>query len=346
MLLCLAVISYIFLIMREQKIPILKVTQLKTRLRSNGKIYQPVDDVGFEIHPGETLCLVGESGCGKSVTALSLLRLLEQPPWEIEAGEILLEGKNIWSLPEADMQKIRGNRIAMIFQEPMTSLNPVLTIGEQIDEALIIHKKNSRQEAKKKTIDLLNNVGLPDANKKYNDYPHQLSGGMRQRVMIAMALSCEPSLLIADEPTTALDVTVQAQILELLKDYQKKSGMGLLLITHDFGIVAETADRVAVMYASKLVETGDARSIFKNPRHPYTAGLLEAVPKIQGVSERLSVIPGQVPDSSGYPQGCHFAPRCSYATDRCQNEKPDSAEVEPGHSVSCFEWKNVKNVKN
>jgi peptide/nickel transport system ATP-binding protein len=332
--------------MSEQKIPVLKVTQLKTRLRSNGKIYQAVDDVGFEIYPGETLCLVGESGCGKSVTALSLLRLLEQPSWEIEAEEILLEGKDIWSLPEIDMRKIRGNRIAMIFQEPMTSLNPVLTIGEQIDEALMLHKKNSRQEAKKKTFELLNNVGLPDAEKKYEEYPHQLSGGMRQRVMIAMALSCEPSLLIADEPTTALDVTVQAQILELLKDYQKRSGLALLLITHDFGIVAEAADHVAVMYASKLIETGEARSIFKNPRHPYTVGLLEAVPKIQSVSERLSVIPGQVPDSSHYPPGCHFAPRCSYATDRCQNEKPDIVEIEPGHSVCCFEWKNVKNVKN
>ncbi len=331
---------YIF-IMSTAKKELLKIRGLRTYLYSGEKCFKAVDDLALEINREETLCLVGESGCGKSVTALSILRLLPKP-WEIKADELVFEGTDLMALSEDRMRQMRGHRVAMIFQEPMTSLNPVLTIGDQIDEAQILHRRLSRKEAKAKTISLLEKVGLPDAEKKYGEYPHQLSGGMRQRAMIAMALSCEPALLIADEPTTALDVTVQAQILELLKSYQKETGMGLLLITHDFGIVAEAADRVTVMYASKPVETGDAETLFRNPRHPYTLGLLGAVPSIDRVQGRLAVIPGQVPDSSAFPPGCHFAPRCSYASKQCQIEKPGPVEIEPGHTVFCYEWEKVK----
>lgn len=321
--------------------PLIRLNNLSSYLHSNGKCFKAVDGISFEISDGETLCLIGESGCGKSVTSLSILRLLDQPPWKIDAGEIAFKGRNLLKLTEEEMRAVRGNQIAMIFQEPMTSLNPVLTIGDQIDEAMILHKRLSNKEAKTATIQLLEKVGLPDAGNKYGDYPHQLSGGMRQRVMIAMALSCDPLLLIADEPTTALDVTVQAQILELLRQYQKETGMGLLLITHDFGIVAEMADRVAVMYASKLVEYGSVRSIFQNPKHPYTIGLLNAIPRMDRAAERLAVIPGQVPDASEYPAGCHFAPRCDFATERCRNEKPDPVELETGHFVHCWEYEKV-----
>lgn len=320
---------------------LIKINRLKTYLQSSGKCFKAVDDISFEINPGETLCLVGESGCGKSVTALSILRLLSEPLWKISAVELRFKGRELLELPEEAMRAIRGNEIAMIFQEPMTSLNPVFTVGEQIREALVLHKEKSKREAREIAIGLLNKVGLPDAEKKYDEYPHRLSGGMRQRVMIAMALSCAPSLLIADEPTTALDVTVQAQILELLKSYQQETGMGLLLITHDFGVVAEMADRVAVMYASELVESADVQTIFRNPKHPYTVGLLDAIPRIDNRVSNLQVIPGQVPDSSQYPQGCHFAERCEFVKDRCRKEKPESAEVEPGHFVSCWEFENV-----
>ncbi|KAB2878715.1 ABC transporter ATP-binding protein [bacterium] len=320
---------------------LIRINHLRTYLNSGDMCFKAVDDISFDIHSGETLCLVGESGCGKSVTALSILRLLAEPPWEVSAEELWFKEKNMLSLSAETMRAIRGNDIAMIFQEPMTSLNPVFTVGNQIHEALILHKKISQKEAKALTIKLMKKVGLPDAENKYDDYPHQLSGGMRQRVMIAMALSCDPSLLIADEPTTALDVTVQAQILELLRAYQQESGMGLLLITHDFGVVAEMADRVAVMYASKIVESGDVQTIFRNPKHPYTIGLLDAIPKIDSKAAYLKVIPGQVPDSSRYPQGCHFAPRCEYAVERCRNEKPDSLEIESGHFVNCWEFERV-----
>lgn len=322
--------------------PLIRLNNLRSYLHTNGKCFKAVDDISFDISAGETLCLVGESGCGKSVTSLSILRLLEHPPWKIEATEIDFNGRNLLHLTEEEMRGVRGNQISMIFQEPMTSLNPVLTIGDQIDEALILHKKKSRKEAKEVTLGLLEKVGLPDAGKTYNDYPHRLSGGMRQRVMIAIALSCDPLLLIADEPSTALDVTVQAQILELILRYQKETGMGLLLITHDFGIVAEMADRVAVMYASKLVEYGNVRSIFHNPKHPYTVGLLNAIPRMNRAAERLAVIPGQVPDASEYPAGCHFAPRCSYVTEKCRNEKPDPVELEPGHFVHCWEYEKIE----
>ena len=321
--------------------PLIKLNHLRSYLQSNGKCFKAVDDISFEISAGETLCLVGESGCGKSVTSLSIMRLLAQPPWKIDASEITFNGRDLLRLTEEEMRGVRGNQISMIFQEPMTSLNPVLTVGDQIDEALILHKKLSQKDAKAAAIQLLEKVGLPDAGKKYDDYPHQLSGGMRQRVMIAMALSCDPLLLIADEPTTALDVTVQAQILELIKLYQKESGMGLLLITHDFGIVAEMADRVAVMYASKLMEYGSVRSIFHNPKHPYTVGLHHAIPRMDKAAERLAVIPGQVPDASRYPAGCHFAPRCGFATEQCRNEKPDPVELETGHVVYCWEYEKV-----
>lgn len=321
---------------------VLYISHLITRLQSGGRVFKPVDGIGFGIQSGETFCLVGESGCGKSVTAFSILRLLQEPPWKIEAESIFFKGKDLLRLSEEEMRSIRGHDIAMIFQEPMSSLNPVFTVGDQIREVLMLHNKISKKDAKACTVGLLNKVGLPDPEKRFNDYPHQLSGGMRQRVMIAMALSCDPSLLIADEPTTALDVTVQAQIMELMKQYQKESGMGLLLITHDFGIVAEMADRVGVMYASRIVESGDVRSIFRNAQHPYTVGLLHAVPNVKKISQRLAVIPGQVPDASEYPAGCHFAPRCEYATEQCKNEKPDPVETEPGHYVSCWEYKRVK----
>lgn len=322
---------------------LISLHHVKTYLQTGAKCYKAVDDISFDIDAGETLCLIGESGCGKSVTALSILRLLADPPWKIDAKEIRFKGKDLYRLPEEEMRAIRGNEISMVFQEPMTSLNPVLTIGSQIQETLILHKKISRKEAKAIAIDLLKKVGLPDADKKYSDYPHHLSGGMRQRVMIAMALSCDPSLLIADEPTTALDVTVQAQIMELLKQNQKETGMGLLLITHDFGVVAEMADHVAVMYASKIVESGNVQKLFRNPKHPYTIGLLNAIPRMETAANALAVIPGQVPDSSEYPQGCHFAQRCDYATVQCRNEKPESVEIEPGHYVSCWEWEKVEN---
>ncbi len=320
---------------------LLSVKELRTYFKSNGQISKAVDGVSFDVNPGETLGIVGESGCGKSVTALSILRLVAEPG-KICGGEIIFKGKDLLTLTEDGMRRIRGNEISMIFQEPMTSLNPVFTCGDQVREAIVLHQNLARGEAKKMTVDMLARVGLSDPERRFHDYPHQLSGGMRQRVMIAMALACHPSLLIADEPTTALDVTIQRQILELIKGHQARMNMAMILITHDFGIVAEAADHVAVMYASKIVEAADVKTIFKSPSHPYTAGLLQAIPRMNERPEKLYAIPGNVPSPSEYPKGCHFQPRCSFATEKCKNEKPDLIEIESGHWVSCWEYDNVK----
>ncbi|MDE2997790.1 MAG: ABC transporter ATP-binding protein [Gemmatimonadota bacterium] len=316
--------------------PLLTVRDLKTFFHTDGGVARAVDGVSFTLKKGETLGLVGESGCGKSVTSLSVMRLIPEPPGEIVSGEIRFNGRNLLSLDEAALQGVRGNDIAMIFQEPMTSLNPVFTCGDQIDEAVMLHQGLGRDAARSITVDMLNLVGIPDPEQRANEYPHQLSGGMRQRVMIAMALCCNPELLIADEPTTALDVTIQAQILELLDRLQRDLGMAVLMITHDLGVIAEVADRVAVMYAGKIVETGTVDEIFANPQHPYTKGLLESIPTLNEEKSRLSVIPGTVPDATRFPDGCRFAPRCSLAEDVCEAEEPRLEPTSGGRLVACW----------
>ncbi len=315
---------------------LLQVEKLKTYFYIHGGVAQAVDGVSFTLQKGETLGLVGESGCGKSVTSLSMMRLVPQPPGKIVSGAIRFEGRDLLSLSEHDMRDVRGNDIAMIFQEPMTSLNPVFTCGSQIDEAVVRHQGLGRAAARKKTVDMLQKVGIPDPARRANEYPHHLSGGMRQRVMIAMALSCTPDILIADEPTTALDVTIQAQILELLTQLQQDFGMAVLMITHDLGIIAEVADRVAVMYAGKIVETGRVEEIFTDPRHPYTRGLLASVPKLNEQKERLSVIPGTVPDAVHFPQACRFSPRCPDAEAICREQQPALLQIDGGHAVACW----------
>jgi len=297
-----------------------------------------VDGVSFSIAAGETFALVGESGCGKSVTAFSILRLIPKPPGKIVSGRIELEGQNLVELSERQMRSVRGGKIGMVFQEPMTSLNPVFTCGNQISEAIMLHRKVSRREARKIGVELLDKVGIPSPQQRYDDFPHQLSGGMRQRVMIAMGLSCNPKLLIADEPTTALDVTIQAQILDLLRDIQQDTDLSIMLITHDLAVVAETAHNVAVMYASKIVEKTDTHSLFKNPLHPYTQGLLRSVPKLGKVSARLETIPGTVPNPLYFPAGCKFHPRCPIGchNQKCQTTEPQLREIRPGHLVACW----------
>ncbi len=316
--------------------PLLTVRDLKTYFHTDGGVARAVDGVSFTLKKGETLGLVGESGCGKSVTSLSVMRLVPEPPGEIVSGEIRFNGRNLLSLGEADLQGVRGNDVAMIFQEPMTSLNPVFTCGDQIDEAVMLHQGLGRDAARAVTVDMLNLVGIPDPEQRANEYPHQLSGGMRQRVMIAMALCCNPELLIADEPTTALDVTIQAQILELLDRLQRELGMAVLMITHDLGVIAEVADRVAVMYAGKIVETGTVDEIFASPRHPYTKGLLESIPTLNEEKSRLSVIPGTVPDATRFPAGCRFAPRCSLAEDVCELDEPRLEPTSGRRFVACW----------
>jgi peptide/nickel transport system ATP-binding protein/oligopeptide transport system ATP-binding protein len=300
-----------------------------------------LDQVSFSIRPGETLGLVGESGCGKTVTALSIMRLVQSPPGRIDSGEILFKRKNLLELPEKEMRRVRGNRISMVFQEPMTSLNPVFTCGYQVEEAVLLHQKVSKKEAAEKTLEMLDLVKIPDPARAAKSYPHQLSGGMRQRVMIAMALSCNPELLIADEPTTALDVTIQAQILDLLQSLQERFNMAILMITHDLGIIAEMANRVVVMYAGKVMEVGTVLEVFKDARHPYTLGLKESIPRLAVKGERLKVIPGKVPDPMHFPTGCRFSDRCKHAEYRCDNEAVDLREVSDGHDVRC--WKDIQN---
>ena len=320
--------------------PVLRVEGLRTRFASDGRLVRAVDGVSFTLHRGETLGLVGESGCGKSVSALSILRLIPNPPGEIAAGSVVFAGRDLLSLPAAEMRRVRGNMISMIFQEPMTSLNPVMTIGRQIAEIVVRHQRLSRKAAFDRAAEMLDLVRLSEPRRRLGQYPHQLSGGMRQRVMIAMALACNPRALIADEPTTALDVTVQAQILELLRELQARLGTAILLITHDLGVVAEAADRVLVMYAGRVVEEAEVGPLFAAPRHPYTRGLLAAMPYVRASgrvrSGRLSEIPGTVPRLDRATAGCAFAPRCSFTLDRCRRETPELEEKRPRHRTACW----------
>ncbi len=315
---------------------LLDVRGLKTVFRSDQGHAAAVDGVSFSIPEAGTFGLVGESGCGKSVTALSILRLVPNPPGKIAAGQVLFHGQDLLKLPEDQMRRIRGDRISMIFQDPMTSLNPVFRCGDQISEAIVLHRKVSKKEARDRTIELLRQVGIPAPEKRVDDYPHQMSGGMRQRVMIAMAIGCDIGLLIADEPTTALDVTVQAQILELLAGLQEKKKMALLLITHDLGVVAEVTDRVAVMYAGKIQEMTSTQRLFAEAGHPYTQGLLKSIPRIGPRNERLATIPGTVPNPSRFPQGCRFHPRCPRKFELCASQEPPLFSVGPDHCVRCF----------
>ncbi len=313
--------------------PLLAVENLA--LRFSGARANVVDGVSFSVAPGETLCIVGESGCGKSVTALSLMGLLPMPPAEIVSGRALFEGRDLFALSRREMAEMRGDRMAMIFQEPMTSLNPVYTVGEQIAEIVRRHRGGSRAQARARALEMLRRVKVPAAERRIDDYPHQMSGGMRQRVMIAMALANDPRLLIADEPTTALDVTIQAQILDLVRELQQETGTALVLITHDLGVVAEVADKVAVMYAGRIVEAGPVSAIFDDPQHPYTLGLIGSVPSLGHRGGRLATIPGMVPTVDRMPPGCRFAPRCPFADDICRAEVPALRDIASGHAAAC-----------
>lgn len=316
---------------------LLQVKELRTYFFTDSGVVKAVDGISYSVKRGETFGLVGESGCGKSVSALSILRLIPSPPGKIVSGEILFEGKDLLKISEEEIRGIRGNQIAMVFQEPMTSLNPVLTIGVQIGEVLELHRGFDRKEARAETIRLLRMVGIPDPERRIDDYPHQFSGGMRQRVMIAMALSCNPKLLIADEPTTAVDVTIQAQLLEIIKELTSTSETAVILITHNLGVVARHVNRMAVMYAGRIVEMGPSIKIYSRPKHPYTIGLLASVPRLdQPRKERLIPIEGQPPDLSQLPPGCPFSPRCSYRMERCLKENPELKEVEEDHLIACW----------
>ena len=315
---------------------LIEIEDLKTSFFTADGELRAVDGVSFAIEEGRTMGLVGESGCGKSVTALSTMQLIPKSAGRIVGGEIRYRGENLLGFDEARMRHVRGNEISMIFQEPMTSLNPVFTVGRQIEEAIILHQRLSRKDARDKAIEMLRLVKIPEPVTRIDDYPHELSGGMRQRVMIAMALSCNPSLLIADEPTTALDVTIQAQILNLIEELQEQLGMALLLITHDLGVVAEQADDVAIMYAGRILEHATPEVIFSRPLHPYTVGLLKSIPGYGGIGEKLEAIPGIVPSPLNLPDGCRFSDRCARAEDGCRDGEPKLREVEDGHLVSCF----------
>ena len=315
---------------------VLEVSNLRTYFSTRWGAVKAVDGVSFELRRGETLGIVGESGCGKSVTMLSLMRLVPSPPGQIVSGRILLEGDDLLQLSESEMSKVRGSRIALIIQDPMTSLNPVFSIGSQVTEAIRIHQNIPKHSVLEQALDVLRKVNIPAAESRIKDYPHQLSGGMRQRVVGAIGISCEPAVLIADEPTTSLDVTIQAQYLKLLKDLQRQSNLSLIFITHDFGVVAKMCDRVAVMYAGRIVETGDVRAIFNHPSHPYTAALLASVPKLEEDVDRLYAIDGQPPALHNLPPGCPFADRCPYVMERCRQEYPATFQVSPSHAAACW----------
>jgi len=316
---------------------LLDVRGLRTHFHTDRGLFRAVDGIDFSVERGRTVGLVGESGCGKSVTSLSVMGLVASPPGQVEADAISFEGRNVLGLSADERRKLRGGKMSMIFQEPMTSLNPVHTIGQQIVEAILAHTTLSPAAAKARAIEMLDLVRIPSAAERVDDYPHRLSGGMRQRVMIAMALACEPALLIADEPTTALDVTIQAQILDLLQDLQRRLGMAILIITHDLGVIAEVADEVLVMYAGKIVESAPVAALFADPQHPYTIGLLGSIPRIEIDRERLSTIEGTVPSPNNQPKGCRFAPRCPFADPRCHSEPPPLRGIGADHRVAC--WK-------
>src|SRR5512134_2862757 len=325
--------------------PLLEVKGLKTYFYTEDGVVRAVDGVSFEVYPGEVLGLVGESGCGKSVTSLSIMRLISKPG-RVDEGQILLDGEDLLNLPEEEMIKVRGNRISMIFQQPQTALNPVFKVGDQLAEVLDVHQDLGKEAGWKRAVELLKMVGVPDPERRAEAYPHELSGGMAQRVMIAMALACVPELLIADEPTTALDVTIQAQILDLMRDLRREMGTSVILITHDLGVVAEMAERVAVMYAGEIVEQTDVNTLFDEPMHPYTQGLIGSIPILGELKEKLDVIPGSVPNLVDLPPGCRFAPRCQarlkHALHICAEVKPELVEVKPGHLVRCWLYQNAE----
>jgi len=331
--------------LKKEAKKLIDVNDLKTYFYTEDGVVRAVDGVDFEIYPGETLGIVGESGCGKSVTSLSIMRLIESPPGKIAGGSIMFDGKDLTKLSQNEMRKIRGNDISMIFQEPMTSLNPVYTVGDQIMEAILLHKDVNKKEAREQSIDMLRKVGISLPEQRVDEYPHQLSGGMRQRVMIAMALSCDPQLLIADEPTTALDVTIQAQILDLMNGLKDKFNMAIMMITHDLGVIAEISDRVAVMYAGKIVEYTDVKTLFANPKHPYTWGLMHSIPRLDKEVEKLSAIPGIVPSPLNFPPGCKYNTRCPLADEKCRTEEAPLVEVEPGHKVRCWHQEELEVLK-
>jgi len=322
--------------------PLLEVKNLKTQFFTQDGVVKAVDDVSFSVLPGETLGIVGESGCGKSITAMSIMRLIPTPPGRIVNGSINFEGEDILGMSDEEMRSVRGNKIAMIFQDPMTSLNPVLSINRQISETLELHLGMSKSQSRQRAIELLNMVGIPNAEERVDQYPHQFSGGMRQRVMIAMALSCNPKLLIADEPTTALDVTIQAQILDLMRNLQAEHNTALIMITHDLGVVAGMTDRVNVMYAGHVVETATTEELFANPKHPYTVGLLNSIPRLDSNrKEKLDPIRGLPPDLIDLPDMCPFLPRCDYAREKCEQQNPPLLEVNANHRSACWFWEEV-----
>jgi oligopeptide/dipeptide ABC transporter ATP-binding protein len=325
---------------------ILEVDGLMTHFFSDEGVARAVDGVSYDILEGETLGVVGESGCGKSVTSLSIMRLIPQPPGKIVGGQIRFRGDDLLALSEAQMRRIRGNEIAMIFQEPMMALNPVYTVGDQIMETVMLHRGYDRERARAHAIDMLEKVGIPSPEARVDNYPHEMSGGMKQRVMIAMAMSCDPQLLIADEPTTALDVTIQAQILDLIRELQESAGMSVLLITHDLGVVAETAHHVAVMYAGKVVEYASVEELFASPRHPYTIGLFRSLPDLAPPGERLATIPGIVPPATRFPSGCRFRTRCPLASDKCAAQEPPLVPIGPssGHTVACHHLEEAEKL--
>ena len=325
---------------------LLEVRNLRTTFFTKAGVVRAVDGVSWDVEEGETVALVGESGCGKSVSALSVMRLVDEAAGRIEAGEILYKGRNLLELTPEQMRGVRGREIAMIFQEPMTSLNPVLSIGRQLTEGLEIHMKMKPPEARSRALELLAMVGIPDPERRLDQFPHHFSGGMRQRMMIAMALACNPSLILADEPTTALDVTIQAQILELLRDLSRRLGVAMLIITHNLGVVARYADRVNVMYAGRIIERATAAELYARPRHPYTLGLLRSVPRLDEPRRaRLAPIEGQPPDMTRLPPGCSFAPRCAFRVERCAEEAPPLEVVHPGHLSACWEARRLAQVE-